>query len=96
MKILVIGAGAVGIGLATSIASQNASVSIYARGKTAKTIRKNGIKRTGLFEHIEIENIPVYMDYDEIPKTISTTYSSPQRQQQTRTYPTTLTLTRTY
>ena len=68
MNILIIGAGAVGIGLATSIASQNASVSVYARGKTAKAIRKNGIKRTGLFENIEIEDIPVYEDYDEIPE----------------------------
>lgn len=68
MNILVIGAGAVGIGLATSVASQNINVSVYARGKTAKAIRENGIIRTGLFEHIEIENIPVYEDYNEIPK----------------------------
>ena len=45
MKILVIGAGAVGIGLAASLMSQNADVSIYARGETAKAIKKNGIKR---------------------------------------------------
>lgn len=51
MNILVIGAGAVGIGLASSVLSQNADVSIYARGETAKAIRKNGIERTGLFEH---------------------------------------------
>ena len=68
MNILVIGAGAVGIGLAASLASQDASVSIYARGETARTIRKNGIRRVGLFEHIEIENIQVYEDYNEIPE----------------------------
>lgn len=68
MNILVIGAGAVGIGLAASLASQDASVSIYARGKTAKAIRENGIKRIGLFEHYKIENVPVYEDYDEIPE----------------------------
>ncbi len=68
MNILVIGAGAVGIGLATSLASQGASISIYARGKTAKAIRKNGIIRTGLFKHIEIQNLLVYEDYDEIPE----------------------------
>lgn len=33
MKILVIGAGGVGIGLATSVASQGAQVSIFAREK---------------------------------------------------------------
>ena len=68
MNILVIGAGGVGIGLAASIASQGACVSIYARGKTANAIRKNGIKRIGLFEHYEIRDVPVYEDYAEIPK----------------------------
>lgn len=68
MKILVIGAGGVGIGIATSVASQGADVSIYARGKTAEAIKENGIKRTGLFKHYEIKDIPVYEDYNDIPK----------------------------
>ena len=68
MKILVIGAGGVGIGLATSVASQGANVSIFARGETANAIRKNGIKRCGLFKEYEIKNIPVYEKYSEIPK----------------------------
>ena len=68
MKILLIGAGGVGIGLATSVASQGADVSIYARGETARAIRENGIRRTGLFTHYEIKDIPVYETYDEIPK----------------------------
>lgn len=68
MKILVIGAGGVGIGIAASVASQGADVSIYARSKTAKAIRQNGIKRTGLFTHYEIKDIPVYEDYQDIPK----------------------------
>ena len=68
MNILVIGAGGVGIGLATSVASQGANVSIYARGETAKAIKQNGIKRTGLFTHYKIEKVPVYENYDEIPK----------------------------
>lgn len=68
MKILVIGAGGVGIGLATSVASQGADVSIYARGETAKAIKENGIKRTGLFTHYEVKDIPVYEMYEEIPK----------------------------
>ena len=68
MKILVIGAGAVGIGLATSVASQGGDVSIYARGKTAKAIKENGIRRTGLFTHYQIDSIPVYEKYREIPK----------------------------
>ncbi len=68
MNILVIGAGGVGIGLATSVASQGADVSIYARGETAKAIKENGIKRCGLFTHYEIREIPVYESYEEIPK----------------------------
>ena len=51
MNILVIGAGAVGLGIASSVLSQNAEVSIFARGETAKAIKENGIQRTGLFTH---------------------------------------------
>lgn len=68
MNILVIGAGGVGIGLATSVASQGADVSIYARGETAKAIKENGIKRTGLFTHYEVKGVPVYEKYEDIPK----------------------------
>ena len=70
MNILVIGAGSVGIGLATSALSQNARLSIFARGKTAEAIRKNGMKRTGLFAHYSFtpDEFEVYEDYEEIPK----------------------------
>ena len=68
MNVLVIGAGGVGIGLAASVASQGADVSIYARDKTAQAIKENGIKRTGLFTHFEIDDIPVYETYESIPK----------------------------
>ena len=70
MNVLVIGAGSVGIGLASSMLSQNANVSIYARGETAKAIKKNGIKRVGLFEHYSFgpDELNVYETYEEIPK----------------------------
>lgn len=70
MNILVIGAGSVGIGLAASALSQDANLSIFARGKTADAIRKNGIKRTGLFAHYSFtpNEFEVYEDYGEIPK----------------------------
>ncbi|MBQ2654928.1 MAG: ketopantoate reductase family protein [Methanobrevibacter sp.] len=70
MNILIIGSGAVGIGLATSMKSQNANISIFARGKTAKAIKENGIKRCGLFEHYSFskDEVDVYETYDEIPK----------------------------
>ena len=68
MNILIIGAGAVGIGLAASVKSQGADVSFYARGKTAKAISENGIKRCGLFEHYSFDKseVNVYEDYNDI------------------------------
>lgn len=70
MNILIIGAGSVGIGLATSVLSQDADVSIYARGETANAIKENGIRRTGLFTHYSFtkDEITVYEKYSEIPK----------------------------
>lgn len=70
MNTLIIGAGAVGIGIATSMLSQKADISIYARGKTAKAIKENGIKRTGLFTNYSFnsDEVTVYEDYGEIPK----------------------------
>lgn len=68
MNILTIGAGAVGIGLAASVKSQGANVSFYARGKTAKAISENGIKRCGLFAHYSFDKseVSVYEDYNDI------------------------------
>ena len=70
MNILVIGAGSVGIGLATSALSQNVKLSIFARGETAKALRENGMKRTGLFTHYSFtpEEFNVYEDYGKIPE----------------------------
>ena len=68
MNVLVIGAGGVGIGIAASLKSQGANISIYAKGETAKSIKEHGIKRCGLFTHYEFDDIPVYEKYSEIPK----------------------------
>jgi len=69
MNILINGSGAVGIALGASMISQNANVSFFAREKTAEAIRKNGIKRVGLFNHLEYapDKFKVYTDYEEIP-----------------------------
>lgn len=68
MNILVIGAGAVGIGLAASVKSQGADISFYARGKTAQAISENGIRRCGLFQHYSFgrDEVTVYEDYADI------------------------------
>ena len=55
MNILIIGSGAVGIGLAASMLSQGADISIFARGETAKAIKENGI------ENICILSPPLYV-----------------------------------
>lgn len=70
MNILIIGSGAVGIGLASSMLSQKANISIYSTGKTAKAIKENGIKRTGLFTNYSFskDELEVYEKYEEIPK----------------------------
>lgn len=70
MNVIIIGSGAVGIGLAASMLSQNADVSLFARGETASAIKENGIKRTGLFTHYSFskDELNVYEDYKEIPK----------------------------
>ena len=70
MNIMIIGPGAVGIGLAASMKSQNANISIFARGETAKAIKENGIKRCGLFTHYSFtkDEVNVYETYGEIPK----------------------------
>ena len=70
MNILIIGSGAVGIGLATSLLSQNANLSILARGETATEIKEKGLKRTGLFTHYSFtpDEFNVYEDYTEIPE----------------------------
>ena len=69
MKILVIGAGAVGIGMASSLA-HSSEISIFARGETAKAIKENGIRRTGLFTHYSFtpDEITVYENYADIPR----------------------------
>ncbi|WP_296884020.1 ketopantoate reductase family protein [uncultured Methanobrevibacter sp.] len=70
MNVLVIGAGGVGIGLAASMLSQDARVSIYARGETAKAISENGIRRCGLFTDYSFssDELCVYSNYDDIAK----------------------------
>ena len=54
MNILIIGSGAVGIGIGASLISQKANVDFFASEKTAKTMKENGIKRCGIFNEITV------------------------------------------
>lgn len=70
MNILIIGSGAVGIGIGTSLLSQNANVSFLARKETAAKMKETGVKRTGLFTNYSFnpDEFNVYESYEEIPK----------------------------
>ena len=70
MNILIIGSGAVGIGIGTSLLSQNANVSFLARKETAAKMKASGVKRTGLFTNYSFnpDEFNVYESYEEIPK----------------------------
>ena len=62
MKVLVIGMGAVGCAIAISTANAGMETAVVARNETAKAIRDNGLKRTGIFGEVTVptECITVY------------------------------------
>ncbi len=70
MNILIVGSGSVGIGLGSSLLSQDVNVSFLASKKTASKMKEDGVKRTGLFTNYSIspEKFNIYESYDEIPK----------------------------
>ena len=70
MNILIIGSGSVGIGLGSSLLSQDVNVSFLASEKTASKMKEDGVKRIGLFTNYSFkpDEFNVYESYDEIPK----------------------------
>ena len=70
MNILIIGSGSVGIGIGSSLLSQNVDISFLASEKTASKMKKDGIKRTGLFTNYSFSpsEFNVYETYSQIPK----------------------------
>ncbi|MEE1156485.1 MAG: 2-dehydropantoate 2-reductase [Methanobrevibacter sp.] len=70
MNILVIGSGAVGIGIGSSLLSQGVNISFLASKNTARKMKEDGIKRTGLFTNyfFNPQEFNVYESYEEIPK----------------------------
>ena len=67
-RVLIIGAGAVGIAMAASLKEQGMDVSIMSSSSTADFVEKNGVKRSGIFREISIPagEITVYRTYEEI------------------------------
>lgn len=54
MKILLIGCGAVGLGIAASLYAAGEEPDLIARGKTYEEIKASGIKRTGIFKEVAV------------------------------------------
>ena len=68
MKTLVIGMGSVGCAIAIATANAGMETTVVARGETAKAIRNNGLKRTGIFGEMTVspECISVYENIAQI------------------------------
>jgi 2-dehydropantoate 2-reductase len=72
MKIAVVGAGSVGIGVAASLASAGADVSVMARGKSVGALRDSGLQVTGVLgEHRLSANKVAIYDINNIRKAFS-------------------------
>lgn len=70
MKVLIIGAGALGIGIGASLKDSGFDVDFFARGTTKEAIDKYGISRRGLFKDISIPAgaVGTYDDYEKLPE----------------------------
>ncbi|MBE5946622.1 MAG: 2-dehydropantoate 2-reductase [Lachnospiraceae bacterium] len=70
MNILIIGAGALGIGVGASLVDSGCQVDFIARGETKDAIKSNGIARKGMFKDIIVPagKVGVYDDYASLPE----------------------------
>ncbi len=70
MNVLIIGAGALGIGVGASLVDSGCQVDFFAKGETKAAIEKNGIARKGMFKDITIPAgvVGVYDDYASLPE----------------------------
>lgn len=68
MKVLIYGAGAIGIALGTFLQEGNVEVDFLARKETGEEIKKNGIKRDGIFGEyfVPSNGVKVYTNCNEI------------------------------
>lgn len=68
MKVLIIGAGAVGIGVGATLKNSGADVDFIARNETAKKLESDGIKRLGILGDIVIPSgqVGVFEDYEAL------------------------------
>ncbi len=72
MRVLIIGAGAVGVAIGASLRCSGAEVDFIARGKTKLAIESGGISRHGIFTNIDIlrGQVGLYDDYEALPQDV--------------------------
>jgi 2-dehydropantoate 2-reductase len=71
MNILLYGAGAVGLGLASCLLKSGEEVDLIGRGDTVTALQHNGLERTGLFGDFQAppESFGAYTSLNELPET---------------------------
>lgn len=70
MRVLIIGAGALGIATGAALCKGNIKVDFLARPATGEAIRLHGIGRSGMFQELRVAagETAVYTDYDALPR----------------------------
>ncbi len=70
MNILLYGAGAVGLGLASCLLKSGQRVDLIGRGDTVTALKQNGLERTGLFGDFTAapDSFGAYASLSELPK----------------------------
>jgi 2-dehydropantoate 2-reductase len=70
MKLLLYGAGAVGLGLASCLLKNGETVDLIGRADTVAELQKNGLQRTGLFGNFTAapESFGAYASLNELPE----------------------------
>jgi len=71
MKLLLYGAGAVGLGLASCLLKNGQQVDLVGREETVVALRQNGLQRTGLFGNVTAasDSFGAYTSLNELPQT---------------------------
>jgi len=71
MKLLLYGAGAVGLGLASCLLKTGQQVDLIARRETVAALQQNGLQRTGLFGDVTAapDSFGAYASLNELPQT---------------------------
>ncbi len=72
MRVLIIGAGAVGVAIGASLKCSGVEVDFIARGETLSAIEAGGISRHGMFMNIDIVKgqVGLYDDFQDLPQDV--------------------------